>query len=98
MPPGCVSNNTEKENPMPRAVIVTGYGPPTVLQPREIQIDEPGPTQVRIAARLAGVGPTDLAVRAGHLRHVYPLQPGSVLGFEAAGIVEAVGSQVGDVS
>ena len=83
---------------MTRAVIVTGYGPPTVLQLSDVKIGDPGPAQIRVAVEFAGVGPTDLAIRAGYLREVYPLQPGGVLGFEAAGTVEAVGADVTDVS
>ena len=83
---------------MTRAVIATGYGPPTVLQPGDVEIGDPGPAQIRVAVEFAGVGPTDLAIRAGYLREVYPLQPGGVLGFEAAGTVEAVGADVADTS
>jgi NADPH:quinone reductase-like Zn-dependent oxidoreductase len=83
---------------MARAVIVTGYGPPSVLQPGDVEVGDPGPAQIRVAVRFAGVGPTDLAIRAGYLREVYAVQPGAVLGFEAAGTVEAVGADVTDVS
>jgi NADPH:quinone reductase-like Zn-dependent oxidoreductase len=83
---------------MARAVIATGYGPPTVLQPGDVAVGDPGPAQIRVAVRFAGVGPTDLAIRAGYLREVYPLQPGAVLGFEAAGTVEAVGADVAGIS
>jgi NADPH:quinone reductase-like Zn-dependent oxidoreductase len=83
-----------KETVMARAMIATGYGPPTVLQPGEVEVGDPGPAQIRVAVRFAGVGPTDLAIRAGYLREVYPLRPGAVLGFEAAGTVEAVGADV----
>jgi NADPH:quinone reductase-like Zn-dependent oxidoreductase len=83
---------------MARAVTATGYGPPTVLRLGDVVIGDPGPAQIRVAVRFAGVGPTDLAIRAGYLREVYPLRPGSVLGFEAAGTVEAVGADVADVS
>ncbi|GAA2532369.1 hypothetical protein Ahu01nite_097060 [Winogradskya humida] len=44
--------------------------------------------------RYAGVGPTDLAIRAGHLDAVFPAPSGTVLGFEAAGVVDAVGAGV----
>ena len=50
--------------------------------------------------KAAGVGPTDLHIRAGHLANVFPQRAGDVLGFEAAGVVEAVGdgakAEVGD--
>ncbi len=82
---------------MSRAVTITGYGPPSVLHLDEVEIAGPGPRQVRVAVRYAGVGPTDLAIRAGHLDAVFPVPPGGILGFEAAGTVEAVGDEVGDV-
>jgi NADPH:quinone reductase-like Zn-dependent oxidoreductase len=50
-----------------------------------------------VAVRHAGVGPTDLAVRAGYLDAEFPVRPGGILGFEAAGTVEAVGDEVSDV-
>jgi NADPH:quinone reductase-like Zn-dependent oxidoreductase len=82
---------------MPRAVLLTGYGPPEVLRPGEIEMGDPGPAQIRVAVRFAGVGPTDLAIRAGHLKDAFPVAPGAVLGFEAAGVVDAVGAAVRDV-
>ena len=82
---------------MTRAMIMKGYGPPDVLVAGEVEVGEPGPGQIRVAVRCAGVGPTDLEVRAGYLQAVYPLGPGAVLGFEAAGVVEAAGAGVDDV-
>ena len=79
-------------------MVMTGAGSPeTVLQEREIEVPSPGPHQIRVAVRRAGVGPTDLAIRAGRLRGVFPDSPGTVLGFEAAGTVDAVGSAVDSV-
>ncbi len=82
---------------MPRAVLLTGYGPPEVLRPGEVEVGDPGPAQIRVAVRFAGVGHTDLAIRAGHLKDAFPVAPGAVLGFEAAGVVDAVGAAVRDV-
>ncbi|GAA4542869.1 NADP-dependent oxidoreductase [Pseudonocardia xishanensis] len=83
---------------MTTAVTISGYGPPSVLHVDEIEVGAPGPRQVRVAVTHAGVGPTDLAIRAGHLDAVYPVRPGGVLGFEAAGTVEAVGAEVDGVA
>jgi len=55
---------------------------------------EPGPGQVRIRVKAAGVGPTDLKIRRGDLKTVFPLPAGAVLGFEAAGVVDALGPSV----
>jgi NADPH:quinone reductase-like Zn-dependent oxidoreductase len=83
---------------MSQAVVLREFGPPSVLQLREVEVGPPGPGQIRVAVRYAGVGPTDLAIRAGHLRQAFPAGPGAVLGFEAAGTVDAVGTAVGGVS
>ena len=58
---------------------------------------EPGPGQVRICVKAAGVSPTDPKIRRGDLRAVFPLPGGAVLGFEAAGVVDALGSSVSGV-
>jgi NADPH:quinone reductase-like Zn-dependent oxidoreductase len=75
---------------MPNAVVMTGYGPPEVLRWVAVPRPEPGEGQIRIKVKAAGISPTDLALRAGYLRDI-PLPPDAVLGFEAAGIVDAVG-------
>jgi NADPH:quinone reductase-like Zn-dependent oxidoreductase len=79
---------------MPNAVVMTGYGPPEVLKWAEVPLPEPGEGQIRIKVKAAGVGPTDLDVRAGYLKDEYPLPPNAVLGFESAGSVDAVGPGV----
>jgi NADPH:quinone reductase-like Zn-dependent oxidoreductase len=88
----------QKENLMSKAVLLTDFGPPAVLKLGDIQIGDPGPAQIRLAVRFAGVGPTDLEIRSGRLRDAFPASAGAVLGFEAAGVVDAVGSAVTDVS
>src|ERR1700752_1468434 len=79
---------------MPNAIVMTGYGPPAVLQCAEVPLAEPGEGQIRIKVRAAGISPTDLALRAGYLKDAIPLPPDAVLGFEAAGTVDAVGPGV----
>src|ERR1700731_2582683 len=78
---------------MPNAVVMTGYGPPEVLKWAGVPLAEPGEGQIRIKVKAAGISPTDLALRAGYLK-AFPLPPGAVLGFEAAGTVDAVGPGV----
>jgi NADPH:quinone reductase-like Zn-dependent oxidoreductase len=78
---------------MSNAVVMTGYGPPEVLQWTEVPLPEPGEGQIRTKVKAAGVSPTDLEVRAGYLKDI-PLPPNAVLGFEAAGTVDAVGPGV----
>ena len=83
---------------MPSACVLTGYGPPDVLEWKDVPIPEPGETQIRIKVRASGVGPTDLKIRRGDLEAVFPLAEPAVLGFETAGVVDAIGSEVGGVA
>lgn len=82
---------------MPNAVVLTTYGPPDVLVWRDVPLPEPGPGQVRIRVKAAGVSPTDPKIRRGDLKGVFPLEDDAVLGFEAAGVVDAVGPSVSGV-
>jgi NADPH:quinone reductase-like Zn-dependent oxidoreductase len=83
---------------MPSACVLTEYGPPSVLERRDVPLPEPSERQIRIAVRASGVGPTDLKIRRGDLTAVFPLSEPTVLGFETAGVVDAVGSEVSDVA
>src|SRR6266481_1315073 len=86
---------TRKEGTtMPNAVVMTGYGPPEVLKWAGVPLREPGEEQIRIKVKGAGISPTDLVLRAGYVKEVFPLPPNAVLGFEAAGTVDAVGPGV----
>jgi NADPH:quinone reductase-like Zn-dependent oxidoreductase len=87
----------EEEADMSRAVVLSDFGGPEVLTISTVDAGQPGPAQIRVAVRYAGIGPTDLALRSGHLK-AFSVAPGSVLGFEAAGVVDAVGSAVTDVT
>jgi NADPH:quinone reductase len=66
-----------------------GKGPASALAPHTVARPEPGPGQVLIAVRAAGVNRPDIAQRNGH----YPPPPGApdTLGLEVAGEVAAVG-------
>jgi len=75
-----------------RAVMLTHQGGPEVLRVVELPIVEPGPGQLRVRVRAAGVGSTDLLMLAGNYRYA-PKIP-FVPGYEAAGVVEAIGSGV----
>jgi NADPH:quinone reductase-like Zn-dependent oxidoreductase len=81
---------------MPKAIVLTQYGPPDVLDWRNVAMPEPGPGQVRIRVKSAGVSPTDLKIRSGEVRF-FASPPDAILGFEAAGVVDALGSAVSGV-
>jgi NADPH:quinone reductase-like Zn-dependent oxidoreductase len=83
---------------VPNACVLTDYGTPDVLEWRGVPMPEPAERQIRIKVRVSGVGPTDLAIRRGELKAIFPLPELAVLGFETAGVVDAVGSEVSDVA
>ena len=75
-----------------RAVMLTKKGGPEVLQIVELPIEQPGPGQLRVRVRAAGVGSTDLAMLAGN--YAYAPKIPFVPGYEVAGVVEAIGTGV----
>jgi NADPH:quinone reductase-like Zn-dependent oxidoreductase len=83
---------------VPNACVLTEYGPPEVLEWKDVPTPEPSEREIRIKVRVSGVGPTDLKIRRGDLNGVFPLPEPAVLGFETAGTVDAVGSEVSDVA
>jgi NADPH:quinone reductase-like Zn-dependent oxidoreductase len=83
---------------VPSACVVTTYGPPDVLEWTHVPMQEPSERQVRIKVRVSGVGRTDLRIRRGDLKAVFPLPEPAVLGFETAGVVDAIGSEVSGVA
>ncbi|WP_454042036.1 quinone oxidoreductase family protein [Cellulosimicrobium sp. Marseille-Q8652] len=66
------------------------FGGPEVLRVAAEDAAEPGPDQVRVANRVVGVNPADVKRLAGAFGGRVP----GVLGFEAAGVVDAVGADV----
>src|SRR3984957_13418294 len=79
---------------MPHSIVMKRDGRPEVRNGAPVPLPEPGEGQIRIKVKTAGISPTDLALRAGYLKDAIPLPPDAVLGFEAAGTVDAVGPGV----
>jgi NADPH:quinone reductase-like Zn-dependent oxidoreductase len=77
-----------------RVVRHTEHGGPSVLTVGEAPVPEPGPGQVRVAVRAAGVNPVDVKLRSGAMRAPLPRVPGA----EVAGVVDAVGAGVADAA
>ncbi len=75
-----------------RAVVLTRQGGPEVLEIQQFPIEEPGPKQLRVRIRAAGVGATDLAMLAG--KYLFAPKMPFVPGYEIAGAVDAIGSNV----
>ncbi|AUY49118.1 NADP-dependent oxidoreductase [Streptomyces sp. CB01881] len=79
---------------MTKAIGFSAYGGADVLHPIEIDLPAPGPGQVRVAVRTAGVNPLDHKLRNGALTELFPLTLPYVTGSEVAGVVEEVGEGV----
>jgi NADPH2:quinone reductase len=72
-----------------KAIRVHKFGGPDVLQLDEVPDPQPGPGQVLVRIRAAGVNPVDTYIRSGAYTMTPPLP--YVPGTDAAGVVEAVG-------
>ncbi len=76
---------------MTRIVVATGYGGPEVLSVIDTEPPRPGPGQVVVDVRAAGTNPADAKSYSG----VWGSDPARLplrLGYEAAGVVSAVGA------
>jgi len=77
-----------------KAVRFSRFGGPEVLEIVDLPDPHPGPGQVRIAVRAAGVNPSDWKKREGLMDEGLP----QTLGYEAAGVVDELGPGVADVA
>ena len=79
---------------MAKRIQFRAHGGPEVLEYVDFTPAEPGPQQVRVSNKAIGLNFIDTYYRGG----LYPLpELPSGLGNEAAGIVDAVGSEVHNV-
>ena len=80
-----------------RAVVITEFGEPEVLEVQDVPRPEPGASEVRVRVSTSGINRADLLQRVGR----YPVPAGwpeDIPGLEFAGVVEAVGPGVASVS
>lgn len=78
-------------------VVATGFGGPEVLSVRDEQLGEPGRGEVLLDVRAAGVNPVDHKLYSGTMgadEGKLPMR----LGFEASGVVRAVGADAEGVA
>ncbi len=75
-----------------RQVVITRHGGPEVLQVREAADPHAGPGEVRLRVAAAGINFADLMARMG----LYPEapKPPCVVGYEASGTIDEVGTNV----
>ena len=75
-----------------RQVVIRRHGGPEVLEVRESADPSPGPGEVRVRVEAAGVNFADILARMGMYPDAPPLP--TVVGFETAGRIDAVGRDV----
>jgi NADPH:quinone reductase-like Zn-dependent oxidoreductase len=77
-----------------KAVRFSRFGGPEVLEIVDLPDPHPGPGQVRVSVRAAGVNPSDWKKRRGQMDEELP----QTIGYEAAGVVDELGAGVADVA
>lgn len=82
---------------MSKALVFSQYGAPDVLHVIDVEPAQPGPAQVRVSVKAAGVQPFDSLFRSGAAHQWMPAVFPQRLGNEFAGIVDAVGAGVEEV-
>jgi S-(hydroxymethyl)mycothiol dehydrogenase len=75
-----------------RGVVASGKGAPVTVE--TIVVPDPGPGEVTVRVQACGVCHTDLHYREGGINDDFPF----LLGHEAAGVVDQVGSDVADLA
>jgi NADPH:quinone reductase-like Zn-dependent oxidoreductase len=75
-----------------RVVRIHKTGGPEVLQLEDLPAGEPGPEQARVRIQAIGLNRSEAAFRSGH--YLVPPKLPSPMGYEACGVVEAVGKGV----
>src|SRR5712664_131185 len=75
-----------------RQAVIPRYGAPDVFEMRQAPDPVPGDGEIRIRVRAAGINFADILTRIG----LYPdaPKPPVVVGYEVAGVVDAVGGGV----
>ncbi|MEV6974763.1 NADP-dependent oxidoreductase [Kitasatospora sp. NPDC093806] len=77
-----------------KAIAIRRYGGPEVVEYTELPDPKVGPDSVLVEVRAAGVNPVDWKVREGHLDGLLDAHFPLVMGWDAAGVVRAVGGGV----
>jgi NADPH2:quinone reductase len=77
-----------------KAIVLTRFGGPEVLELRDVPCPEPGPGEILVRVVAAGTNPVDAKLRASG--SWAKITPPIVIGYDAAGVVERVGSGVTD--
>ncbi len=92
-------NSTSREDTKMKAIVYTEYGPPDVLQLKEVEKPTPKEDEVLVKVHAASLNAGDWAMLRGEpfylrLAWGFPKPKHKILGLDIAGRVEAVGVNV----
>lgn len=79
-----------------RAMVIDRFGGPEVFRLAEVETPKPAPGEVVVRVAYASVNPADWKCREGWLAQFFAYRFPFIVGFDAAGIVAAVGEGVTD--
>ena len=77
-----------------RAVVYDKYGPPEVLELRDVPSPVPAEHEVLVKVRAAALNPKDSLIRKGKFRRFTVAQFPRRLGYDVSGVVAAIGQDV----
>lgn len=77
-----------------KAIILEAFGEADQLKLKEIEAPKPGPNEIQIHIMYTAVNPVDWKIRLGLLKSRMPYEFPIIPGWDAAGIVSAVGKNV----
>jgi NADPH:quinone reductase-like Zn-dependent oxidoreductase len=81
-----------------KAVRFDEYGPVGVLDVRDVPVPEPGPGEVLVRVKAAGINPGEAKIREGALHALWPATFPSGEGSDFAGVVDKLGPDVTTVA
>ena len=81
-----------------KAVRFDQYGPVEVLDVRDVPVPEPGPGEVLVRVKAAGINPGEAKIRDGSLHQIFPATFPSGEGSDFAGVVDKLGPDVTTVA
>ena len=81
-----------------KAVRFDQYGPIGVLDVRDVPVPEPGPGEVLVRVKAAGINPGEAKIRDGSLHERWPATFPSGQGSDFAGVVDKLGPGVTTVA
>src|SRR5215472_15844157 len=79
---------------MMKAIVVSEYGGPEVLQFKDYRDPSPGPDEVLVRVAATSINPFDLKRRSGEAKAFAPINFPGIIGVDLAGTVIECGNKV----